>query len=207
MKLDALILAGGESRRMGGADKGLLGLAGRPMISYLLERLRGCAQQVWISCRSDQSPDYADYVGSVAASGLLLDEGDSLGPLSGISRALHELKCTHLLITPCDTPLVSAASFARLIEHSLASPESIIVVQDGEYLQTLHLIVPVSLAASLDAFRATGRRAVRGWLEQQGYVECRCENPAEFMNINTQAALECAQAQLRASGTGLKTER
>ncbi|WP_020683079.1 molybdenum cofactor guanylyltransferase [Marinobacterium rhizophilum] len=192
MKLDALILAGGEGRRMGGRDKGLLSLAGRPMIDHLAARLRGCAQHVWISCRPDQAVDYTG-----AADGLLLDEGDSLGPLSGISRALQGLECSHLLVTPCDTPLVSPASFKKMIDHSLAAPDQIIVVNDGDYLQTLHLVVPVAAAASLDRFRATGRRAVRGWLEQAGYVECRCDNAAEFMNINTPEALAEARTLLQ----------
>nr|WP_067298697.1 molybdenum cofactor guanylyltransferase [Marinobacterium profundum] len=198
MKLDALILAGGEGRRMGGSDKGLLSLAGRPMIDHLEARLRSCAEHVWISCRADQAPDYAN-----VADGLLLDQGDSLGPLSGISRALHGLSCSHLLITPCDTPLVSLTSFQQMIAHSTAAPEQIVVVHDGDYLQTLHLIVPVAKAASLDRFRTTGRRAVRGWLEQEGYVECHCQSAQEFMNINTQAALAQAQALLNESGTGV----
>ncbi|ANG62025.1 hypothetical protein A8C75_05660 [Marinobacterium aestuarii] len=191
MKLDALILAGGEGRRMGGSDKGLLSLAGRPMIDHLGTRLRDCTEHVWISCREDQAADY-----TAVADGLLLDEGDSLGPLSGISRALQELSCSHLLITPCDTPLVSLASFRQMIAHSQAAPDQIVVVHDGDYLQTLHLIVPVAKAASLNLFRTTGRRAVRGWLEQEGYVECRCDDPVEFMNINTLDALAAAQALL-----------
>ncbi|MCP8687875.1 molybdenum cofactor guanylyltransferase [Marinobacterium sedimentorum] len=194
MKLDALILAGGEGRRMGGSDKGLLSLAGRPMIDHLGARLRGCAEHVWISCRADQAADY-----TAVADGLLLDEGDSLGPLSGISRALQELSCSHLLITPCDTPLVSLASFRQMIAHSQAAPDQIVVVHDGDYLQTLHLIVPVAKAASLDRFRATGRRAVRGWLEQEGYVECHCQPALEFMNINTLEALAEARSLLRES--------
>jgi molybdopterin-guanine dinucleotide biosynthesis protein A len=177
---------------MGGTDKGLLDLAGRPMIDHLVARLRACAQHVWISCRPDQAADYAG-----VADGLLLDEGDSLGPLSGISRALHGLQCSHLLVTPCDTPLVSLASFRKMLDHSLAAPDQIIVVNDGDFLQTLHLIVPVTTAVSLERFRATGRRAVRGWLEQAGYVECRCDNVAEFMNINTPDALVEARSLLQ----------
>ncbi|UTW14027.1 molybdenum cofactor guanylyltransferase [Marinobacterium rhizophilum] len=197
MKLDALILAGGEGRRMGGCDKGLLHLAGRPMIEHLAARLRDCTDHVWVSCRAEQADDYTG-----AGTGVLPDEGDSLGPLSGISRALHGLRCSHLLITPCDTPLVSIQAFRQMIEHSLAAPDKIVVVHDGDYLQTLHLIVPVAKAASLDLFRATGRRAVRGWLEQEGYVECHCDSPQEFMNINTRDALAAAQLLLEGADTG-----
>jgi molybdopterin-guanine dinucleotide biosynthesis protein A len=195
VKLDALILAGGEGRRMGGFDKGLLSLAGQPMIDHLTARLRTCANRVWISCREDQAQDYAG-----TADGLLLDEGQSQGPLSGISRALHGLDCSHLLITPCDTPLVSVTSFRKMIAYSQAAPDQIVVVHDGDYLQTLHLIVPVAKAASLERFRATGRRAVRGWLEQEGYVECHCEHAGEFMNINTPEALADARTLLRSAG-------
>ncbi|MFC6669519.1 molybdenum cofactor guanylyltransferase [Marinobacterium aestuariivivens] len=162
MKLDALILAGGESRRMGGGEKGLLPLAGRPMICHLIERLRGRVGHVWIGCRSEQR-GYRDL-----ADGILEDAGDSTGPLSGISRALGALDCSHLLIMPCDTPLVSPVSLDRMIALAQAHPDSLVVVQDGDYLQTLHLIVPVAKAASLEAFRETGRRAVRGWLEAEG---------------------------------------
>ncbi|NVK44278.1 MAG: molybdenum cofactor guanylyltransferase [Oceanospirillaceae bacterium] len=191
MKLEALILAGGESRRMGGGEKGLLPLAGRPMIQYLIERLRERTQGVWIGCRPDQ-PAYAGL-----ADGILEDRGESAGPLSGIARALDSLDCTHLLILPCDTPLVSGATFDRMIALARVNPDRIVVVQDGEYLQTLHLVVPVASAASLATYRATGRRAVRGWLEAHGYIECRCDDPDEFLNINTPEALAEVEARLK----------
>ncbi|GGO82769.1 molybdenum cofactor guanylyltransferase [Marinobacterium nitratireducens] len=190
MKLDALILAGGESRRMGGGEKGLLPLAGRPMICHLIDRLRDRVERVWIGCRGDQE----GYRG--LADGMVEDQGESAGPLSGIGRALETLDCTHLLVMPCDTPLVSGASLDRMIALAKAHPDRILVVQDGEYLQTLHLIVPVSSAASLVRYRQSGRRAVRGWLEAFGYVECRCDDPGEFLNINTPQALVEVEARL-----------
>ncbi len=191
VKLDALILAGGESRRMGGGEKGLLPLAGRPMICHLIERLGGRVDHIWIGCRPDQQ-GYQEL-----ADGLLEDQGESAGPLSGIARALETLDCTHLLIVPCDTPRVTGATFDRMIALARSNPGKIVVVQDGEYLQTLHLVVPMSSAASLARYRESGRRAVRGWLEAFGYIECRCDDPEEFLNINTPQVLAEVEGRLR----------
>jgi len=84
-----------------------------------------------------------------------------------------------------------------MIALARAHPNRIVVVQDCEYLQTLHLIVPVASAASLSIYRESGRRAVRGWLEAFGYIECRCDNPEEFLNINTPEALAEVESHLK----------
>ena len=44
-EIAGIVLAGGQSRRMGGGDKGLLDLGGRPVIAHVIERL-GCARAI-----------------------------------------------------------------------------------------------------------------------------------------------------------------
>ena len=80
MKIAGLILAGGEGRRMGGADKALLSLGGRPLIRHVVERLSPQVEELAISGRTSHSgfglPVLADA------------QIERFGPLAGVAAGL-----------------------------------------------------------------------------------------------------------------------
>jgi len=79
-----LVLAGGRARRMNGIDKGLIEIAGRPMIDYVLDRLRPQVGQVLIN--ANRNPEiYNSYGHPVVADAL----DGFLGPLAGVSTDLE----------------------------------------------------------------------------------------------------------------------
>jgi len=109
MTLTAMLLAGGESRRMG-FDKGTLMLANEPMWQRQLHLLRQLQPQcLWLSARGRPAWCPADIH-------VVVDEPPSRGPLSGIAAALSCLKTSHLFALAVDMPRMTASYVKRLLD-------------------------------------------------------------------------------------------
>ncbi len=110
--IDAVILAGGAGRRMGGQDKGLLPLAGKPLIAWVLQALGQQSMppgQVWISANR--------HLDAYAAHGctVVRDIRPELsGPLAGIQAAWLATPADYLLALPCDIPYLPADLLERM---------------------------------------------------------------------------------------------
>ena len=81
----------------------------------------------------------------------------------------------------------------RLVEASSRSNSGIAVAHDGRYLQSAHLLLPVSLKTELDSWIVSGRRSIRDWLRTHeiGLADFS-DNPDAFANINTPDDLDDA---------------
>ena len=121
--ITGLILAGGRARRMGGQDKGLIPLAGRPLIAWVIAALQPQVGRILISANRNQA-DYAalgfpvieDEAGGAELAGFQ-------GPLAGIAAAMTLAETPWLLTLPCDAPLPPADLASRLataLVHGLA---------------------------------------------------------------------------------------
>jgi molybdopterin-guanine dinucleotide biosynthesis protein A len=100
MKISAVLLAGGESRRMG-KDKATLLFREKPLWEIQLELLRKLAPtEIFISARTDPPWRPADCQ-------LVLDDPPSRGPLSGIAACLGQLRTPHLLVLAIDMPFAT----------------------------------------------------------------------------------------------------
>ncbi|PZR75936.1 MAG: hypothetical protein DLM73_03930 [Chthoniobacterales bacterium] len=101
MNLTAVLLAGGESRRMG-QDKATLIFRGAPLWERQLGILRELQpEKILVSAR--QNP-----VWRPPEIELLLDEPPSRGPLSGLTRALERMETTHLMALAIDMPFMTS---------------------------------------------------------------------------------------------------
>jgi molybdopterin-guanine dinucleotide biosynthesis protein A len=110
MNLSAVILAGGESRRMG-RDKAWLEVGGQPLIRRALSTLRASGiHEVFISGRA--STDY-----SALNCPILLDLEHGCGPLGGIERALAAATAPLVLVLAVDLPRISSAFLLKLAEQ------------------------------------------------------------------------------------------
>ena len=107
MKLSAVLLAGGESHRMG-RDKATALFRGRPLWNHQLELLRAIEPlEIFISARTDPPwrPPTTIFVRDLLP---------RRGPLGGLAAALTQTKGTHLLALAVDMPLMTA-SFLKSI--------------------------------------------------------------------------------------------
>ena len=184
-----LILAGGRARRMGGQDKGLIPLAGRPMIEHVLRRLRPQVATIVISANRN-GERYARFGHPVIADVL----GDYPGPLAGVLSALIDTRQPWLAVVPCDSPLLPEDIVERLLHTALTASAELAVAHDGERLQPVFALLHRSLLASLRAYLESGGHKVDAWYAQHRMIATDLsDRPEAFVNINTpedHAALE-----------------
>jgi len=136
----AAILAGGEGARVGGQDKGLLPLAGEPLIARATGAMRPQAGTLLI-CANRHAETYAAF-GAVVADAL----AGYAGPLAGISAALAVCTTPWLLTVPVDCPDPPAELGSRLVAAAIAKGTSLAVAHDGERAQPLFAIYRRALA-------------------------------------------------------------
>ena len=191
-QLTGLILAGGASRRLGGTDKGLMPVAGRPLVHWVLTALRPQVGGLLISANRNLTTyrELGVPVLSDRRTGLL-------GPLAGIATGMFEASTPWLLVVPCDTPLLPADLGARLAAGLTAGGAEIAIAAATGRQHPLHALMPTALAADLDAWLSDGGRTVRHYLARHHWVEVPFDEcPERFANVNTPAALARLSAQL-----------
>jgi molybdopterin-guanine dinucleotide biosynthesis protein A len=190
-----LLLAGGRARRMGGTDKGLIELVGRPLAAHALERLRPQVRRVLINANRNREA-YGALGAEVVADPI---EG-FLGPLAGLLAGLEAAGTAWVVTAPCDTPFVPEDLVARL-EAARDGQADVAVAHDGARLQPVFLLAPAALAPDLRAWLLEGGRKVDQWLARHTVAEADFRDvPEAFRNINTPEEREAVEHALRARG-------
>ncbi len=177
----ALILCGGRGERVGGVDKPLRLLAGRPLIEHVLAALDRSCRDVIISANRN-ADRYRAYAPTVVDDGAYVD----CGPLAGLVAGLAAAQCEDVLCLPGDAPALPIDLRARLDAARQRQGCSIAVVDDGSGLQPLCLLLPRSERESLASFLDSGGRAVHRWLELHPHARCDCsDRPHWSWSLNT----------------------
>ncbi len=182
--ISAVILAGGRGARMGGINKGLVPLRGRPMISHVIERLSAQVATIIISANHDQQA-YRAFGYPVIAD----VPPDSHGPLAGIYSAMTIMQTDWLACAPCDVPRIPADLIARLSEPDIAQLAR--VAHDGVRQQSACCLLHASLREPLQRYLESGQHAVHRFLAEQHATEVDfSDQPDAFDNINTREQLQ-----------------
>ncbi|MFN3860150.1 MAG: molybdenum cofactor guanylyltransferase MobA [Roseateles sp.] len=181
--IHALVLAGGRGSRMGGLDKGLQLLQGRPLVSHVIARLAPQADAVMISANR--------HLDAYAALGypVLTDPPDLAfaGPLAGMLAGLNALpNDAWLLTSPCDAPHLPTDLAERLL--AAAGPQGLAFAQAGREHPT-HALLHARLRAPLTAHLQAGGRAVLHWMRSLPHGIARFDDEAAFANLNHLADL------------------
>src|SRR5688500_14490979 len=111
--VSGIVLAGGLGRRMGGVDRGLQPLRGRPMIEWVLERLRPQVAEIVINANQNLEA-YGSYGHRVVADEI----AGFAGPLAGLHAGLKAAANPLIVTVPCDSPFLPPDLVVRL-EKSL----------------------------------------------------------------------------------------
>ena len=189
-----LILAGGAARRMGGGDKGLTMLAGKPLIEYALARLAPQVDALIINANRNLDR-YADYGCPVAAD---LQQGFQ-GPLAGMASGLKETTTEFMVCAPCDSPLLPEDLVQRLFRQLREQDAELSVAHNGERLQPVFALMRTALAGSLLAFLEGGGRKIDQWFQRhQLAVADFSDQPAAFSNVNSPEELNAMAGLLHA---------
>jgi molybdopterin-guanine dinucleotide biosynthesis protein A len=186
----AIILCGGRGTRLGGIEKPLVELHGKPLVGHVIDRLAGQVDAIVLACR--RSAEVRGYVR--LGYPIAYDEHEDQGPLGGIISALGEVATPWLLTTAADTPFLPLDLVRNLApacrQHGAA------VASAAGRRQNLTVLMQRSKAKSLAAFYAAGGRATHRWLAAQGVPEVEFHEAA-FLNVNSAADLERARMAMR----------
>lgn len=193
----ALILAGGLARRMGGGDKALLPLAGRPLLAHVIERLAPQASPLAINANGDPA--------RFAAFGLpvLADPvADYPGPLAGVLAGLQwaaAMGASDIVTVAADTPFFPADLVARLraAAAEAGAPIALAATPDPERGLARHPtfgLWSIALMDDLAAALAAGTRKIVAWADRHGAATALFDGPGDpFFNLNTPDDLARAQ--------------
>ena len=188
--ITAVILAGGQGRRMGGQDKGLIEFDGQPLVAILIDRLEPQISNIMINANRNRER-YQAFGYPVVSDQL----DDYQGPLAGFACAMNTVDTDFILTLPCDGPLLVADYVARFIACQAQTGASICVADDGERLQPVHALIKVDLQPSLNSFLDSGDRKIDRWYAMHDFVHTDFSDCADmFRNINTPSDQASMQA-------------
>jgi molybdenum cofactor guanylyltransferase len=189
MSITGIVLAGGLSRRMGGADKCLIDFLGRPLIAHVIERLNPQVDEVLINANRE--------LGRYAALGFPVIQDDIAGfagPLAGFSLGLQHARHEYLLTVPCDSPLLPLDLAQRLLASMLEHRTDIAVASSDGNAHPVFCLCKKDVLKSLKNYLAGDGHKVSVWQKSLKYIEVDFSDCADaFVNLNTPedlAALE-----------------
>ncbi|MDX8483135.1 molybdenum cofactor guanylyltransferase MobA [Mesorhizobium sp. VK24D] len=187
-----IILAGGQSRRMGGGDKPLLSLGKARLIDHVAARLRPQVATLALNANGDPArfagtnlPVLADTVPGYA--------GPLAGVLTGLEWAATNTSCRSLVTAAGDTPFFPGDLVERLAAAAHERPGAIAVASsDGRWHPTFALW-PLGIGNALRHFLVEeDNRRVSAFMERHGFVEVEFpmieaegQRIDPFFNINT----------------------
>ena len=190
-KITGVILAGGLGRRMGGTDKGLQELHGRPLVAWVSERLTPQVDELLINANQnveryaafgdrvvpDQIPDYA-------------------GPLAGVHAALSAAAYPLVATAPCDSPFLPADLVFRLFSALTATNANLAVARTFDQPHPVFCLCRRAVLPHLSEFLAGGGRKFESWYATLNVVEVPFDDEADaFENINTREELGRLETQ------------
>jgi len=179
--ITGLILAGGRATRMGGIDKGLIEVDGKPMVQHVIERLRPQVGEVIINANRN-ADRYAAFGARVVID---QDEGDTsfAGPLAGILAGLQTAMTTWIVCVPCDAPRVPLDLAERMAQAIGRARAAVARTMDGA--QPVFCLLHRGLADQLARRMRNGDRKTGDWLRAVGAIEVLFDDASAFANFNT----------------------
>ncbi|MGJ3354786.1 molybdenum cofactor guanylyltransferase MobA [Providencia sp. Je.9.19] len=177
--ITGVILAGGRGTRMGGQDKGLIPLLGKPLYQHIINRLESQVEQIIINAnrnqecyRQSQLTVFSDI------------NNDFSGPLAGMQAALHQAKTDWLLFVPCDVPDFPTDLAAKMFaekEDNLAC-----YACDNEREHPTFALLHRSLQKQLDSYLARGDRKLMLFMQEVKAKKILFSSETgSFANLNT----------------------
>ena len=165
---------------MGGIDKGLVEVAGRPMVEHVLAAVERQAEAVAINANRS-AERYARYGHPVIPDRM----GGFQGPLAGMASALATAATEFVLFVPCDSPLVDASLGPRLHAALAARGADLAVAHDGERMHPVFVLLRRTVRSGLEDFLARGERKIDRWFaEEKTEVVDFSDLPDMFLNVN-----------------------
>jgi molybdopterin-guanine dinucleotide biosynthesis protein A len=170
---------------MGGVDKGLEPLRGRPLVAWVIERFAPQVDEVLVN--ANQNLDAYARLGYR----VIPDEiAGFAGPLAGLHRGLTEAAHELVATAPCDSPFLPHDLISRLRGALDRHGAELAVAKTGDQPHPVFCLCRKRVLAGLTEFLAGGGRKIDAWYASLKVVEVRFDDQAlAFSNINTEDEL------------------
>jgi len=183
--LFGLVLAGGESRRMG-QDKARLRRGGQSQLAHIVHVLEPLVDRVFVSTRADQQDETER-----SRFDQIVDRYQDMGPVAGILSAMDEYPEVDWLVVACDLPNIDASTISHLLEHR--SPDQPFSAYRSSHDGLPEPLCAVYAAGSADIMRgfvAEGMNCPRKMLIRSDTLLLEQPDPHSLHNVNTPEDLE-----------------
>ena len=184
-ELTGVVFAGGQGRRMGGVDKGLVELDGLPLVAHVIARLAPQVGALVVNANQNRER-YARFGHPVVADVIT----GFAGPLAGLHAGLAASVTPYVVTSPCDSPFLPLDLVARLARAFEGEPIDIAVARTFAQPHPVFSLVRRDVAPHLEAFLRAGGRKIDEWYATLRVTEVPFDDVADaFRNINTPAEL------------------
>jgi molybdenum cofactor guanylyltransferase len=208
-----VVLAGGRATRMGGGDKPLKPLAGRPMLAHVIERLEPQVSAIVLNANGDPAR-FAEFGLPVVPDSVEGFAGPLAGVLAGLRWAEEAAPDSRFLVSVAgDTPFFPRDLVARLVEAG-SFEDRIVLAASADGLHPVFGLWPLRLADALERFLTEGEaRKILAFTDRHDRTEALFdqlraggETVDPFFNVNTPEEAERAEAIARALEEGRARE-
>ena len=189
--LHGLVLAGGQSRRMG-FDKGLIDYHGMPQREYAAGLLTHFCEKTFLSYRPGQS---AQEGGSYP---VIVDTFTGLGPLGAVLSAFREYPDHAWLVIATDLPLLDQTTLAQLIaKRNISKVATAFHSPVTDFPEPLLAVWEPRSYPILLQFLAQGYSCPRKVLINSEIELIEAANPDALTNVNHPEDLEAVKERMR----------
>ncbi len=179
-QITGLILAGGQARRMGGMDKGLVEICGEPMCKRVIDLLAPQVGQILVNANRNLER-YRAFGVDVISDYL----SGYQGPLAGLASGMMTAQTPWVITVPCDGPFLNEDYVSRMTQQ-LNAGTNIVVARDSKRLQPTYMLVQTQLLDDLQSFLDSGDRKIDRWFVKHNHATCDfSDSPECFVNINS----------------------
>jgi len=202
VKVVGLLLAGGQSRRMGGGDKTLRLLGGIPLLERVIERLRPQIDALVLNANGDPAR-FARCALPVVPDSVPGFAGPLAGVLAGLDwAATHRSDCHYVVSVATDAPFLPADLVVRLAEGLDEAGADLSCATSGGRSHPVFGLWPVRLRDDLrGALVDQGIRKVDLWTARHKLATVPfSDQPVDpFFNANRPADFAAAEALLKSA--------
>lgn len=204
MGRSAIILAGGESQRFK-TDKGLLNLAGKPLISHVIGRTINLVDEIVVCVKTETQLSLYSQVLPKEAKLVIDTKGLPQCPLTGALTGLMNVKGEYSIILPCDTPFISKKIIDLLFEIAVGV-DAAIPRWPNDYIEPLQAVYRSK--AALEAAKRTietnnyRMQSMISLLRRVRYISTLIIKEIDpkmytFLNVNTPLDLRRAESLIK----------
>ncbi|MGH8802346.1 MAG: molybdenum cofactor guanylyltransferase MobA [Casimicrobiaceae bacterium] len=180
-----VVLAGGQGRRMGGVDKGLVELDGTPLVAHVVARLAPQVAALIVNANRNVTR-YAAFGYPVVPDAI----GGFAGPLAGLHAGMSAAETPFVVTAPCDSPFLPPDLVARLAAATAAAGAQLAVAKTLDQPHPVFSLARRDLLPHLSAFLAGGGRKIDAWYATLAVVEVSFDDESDaFRNFNTREEL------------------